>query len=131
MSISLETRASTVVAGRCSDCGRFISRHESHFHGPKRKFAGPPRAHIWLDDGAMVTRCDDIEQARQLAMRRWRWLNDESREEAEERLPVGSGEVQRGRILVQPPESEYSWVWYPLPDDAKGPGVTTAVVWYW
>jgi hypothetical protein len=136
VSISLNTQSSLVIDGRCTGCGRFIKRNESHFHSTeRRKFRGPPRAHLWIDGGGMVTRCDDPARAAEIIQRKY--LRDEigSAVEPEERwaaeavFPVSRGVVERGR--VQPDfTGVYSWVWYPVPDHAKGPGITTAVVWY-
>lgn len=58
-------------------------------------------------------------------------LNDTDRQETESYFPLDGGRVERGRCVVQAYGSEYDWVWYPLPADARGPGITTAVVWYW
>lgn len=140
MTLTLGSVSSSAVDGRCTGCGRFIAVTESHFHSPPKKFRGPPRVHIWADGGAMVTRCENVEYARDRLM--WAYarkefqqpldlLGDGERQEVEAYFPLDGGRVERGRVMVQPPESEYSWVWYPLPDDAKGPGITTAVVWYW
>lgn len=125
-----------VVNGRCTGCGRFIKNTESHFHETeKRKFRGPPRAHLWVDGGGMVTRCDDREvaaqriQAKYLRAEFGSALDPEDRETAERLFPASKAVVERGRI--QPDfTGTYSWVWYPVPSHVKGHGVTTAVVWY-
>ena len=129
VSINFDTVASERVNGRCVDCGRFLSRHDVHFHGPKRKFRGRPRAHIYLyGDGGLVTRCDDVEQARDLLIRKLVYQGYD-RDEAEEMVDVDRLRISRGRIMVQTPESEYSWLWYPESADAVGLGITTAVEW--
>lgn len=118
------------VGGRCTGCGRFIAKDQSHFHETeKRKFRGPPRAHLWEDGGGMVTRCDDVERAAQRIRAKYRHVEGASQEEAEEMFPIGKAVVQRGRC--QPDWTRtYSWVWHPEEAHAKGLGVTTAVVWY-
>lgn len=132
MSLTLGTVSSPVVDGRCTGCGRFIRRSESHFHDPdRRKFRGPPKAHLYnWGEGAIVTRCDDVERARALAIERYRRKIDDEPGEAEERFPIDGATVQRGRVNVMDPDlTDFSWYWQQLPDDAKGPGITTAVVW--
>lgn len=140
MTLTLGSVSSPVVDGRCTGCGRFIASDESHFHSPPRKFRGPPVVHIWADGGAMVTRCQNVEYARD----RLTWafarqeflqpldgLDDEERHIVESYFPLDGGRVEKGRCTVQAYGGDYDWVWYPLPDDARGPGITTAVVWYW
>lgn len=138
MSITLGTVSSPVVNGRCAGCGRFIKRNESHFHSPPRKFPGPPRAHLWVDGGGMVTRCDDVEVARRLIVGKYlrdefgSSATDEDKQDAERLFSVQGATVERGRVVPQDPESGYSWLWYPLRGDRqhlRGPGITTAVVW--
>ena len=143
MSIALDTLSSPVVDGRCTGCGRFIRSDESHFHGPKRKFRGPPKAHLFDWDGSeggMVTRCDDPAIARPMLLRKYARevfestldeLDQQDRAQVEAMFPEGKGEIQRGRVNVIDPMSGeiYTWWWMRLDDNAKGPGVTTAVVW--
>jgi hypothetical protein len=139
--ITLGTVSSPVVNGRCTICGRFIALDTSHFHSmEKRKFRGPSKVHIWRDGGAMVTRCDDIQRARDLATKKYARtqfgkllddLDDEEAIEVRDRFPLHGARIERGRCTVQPPEADYSWVWFPMANGARGPGITTAVVWYW
>lgn len=136
MSIDLGTRSSAVVDGRCTGCGRFISRNESHFHSPPRKFRYRPKAHLWIEGGGMVTRCDDIAEAQALIVAKYlrvevgSLVDDIDRHVATQMFSPERAVVQRGRINVVAPESdEVSWWWMALPADAKGPGITTAVVW--
>jgi hypothetical protein len=88
----------------------------------------------------MVTRCDDVHRARDLAMVKYARvmfdspladLGDTDLMEVRDSFPLDGARVERGRCTVQAYGSEYSWVWYPLADGVRGPGVTTAVVWYW
>lgn len=138
MSITLGTVSSPVVNGRCAGCGRFISRSESHFHSPPRKFPGPPRAHLWVEGGGMVTRCDDVEVARRRIIPKYlrdefgSLVEDEDRADADALFRASQARVERGRV-VPCDCGECSWRWMPFPPDrqnAKGPGITTAVVWY-
>lgn len=120
--------------GRCTGCGRFMRHNESHFHETeKRKFRGPPRAHLFDwdgEEGGMVTRCDDPERARSLLISKYRRDVDDEPGLAELMFPEGKGEVQRGRVNVIAPNRDiYTWWWMTLDKNAKGPGVTTAVVW--
>ncbi len=137
MSIALGTRSAAVVNGRCTGCGRFIKKTESHFHSGPRKFPGPPRAHLWVDGGGMVTRCDDPEVAQGFIIRKYLrdaiggLILDEDREDAKAAFPIGTARVERGRVVPCDPDADYRWLWKgDLPMDAKGPGITTAVVWY-
>jgi hypothetical protein len=98
-----------------------------------------PRAHVWLEDGGMVTGTDDAAVARPLMLDAYYdgAVDEEVEHDAEYvagLFPVEAATVQRGRIVPTGPDSSerdegYVWLWKPLPDDAKGRGVTTAVVW--
>jgi hypothetical protein len=98
-----------------------------------------PRAHIWLEDGGMVTGCTDPTVARPLIVDAYYdgAVDEEVEHDAEyvaSMFPVEQAKVQRGRIVPVGPESAqrdegYLWLWLTLPDDAKGPGITSAVVW--
>lgn len=140
MSLTLDTRSAPVVDGRCTGCGRFIAVGESHFHSEKRIFRGPPRVHLFAwGEGGLVTRCQNVEWAHILITRRYakveygKWfdqLDDEERLDVLRRFPFVNGEVQRGRVNVTAPTPEgYTWWWMRLDDGARGPGITTAVVW--
>lgn len=141
MSITLGTRSSAVVNGRCTGCGRFIKRNESHFHSPPRKFPGPPRAHLWVEGGGMVTRCDDVADARHLIINKYiresiglrpSQLDQEGTREVERLFRASDARVERGRV-VPCDCGDCAWRWMPFPADrqnAKGPGITTAVCWY-
>lgn len=130
MSIDLTTVSSAVVNGRCTGCGRFISRNESHFHSPPRKFRGRPKAHLYdWGEGALVTRCDDPAQALPLVLALYRRDIQDEEGEAERVFRIENARIERGRINVIAPGGEYEWWWMALPDDARGPGITTAVVW--
>jgi hypothetical protein len=139
VSLTLDTPASERRDGRCVDCGQFTDRHTVHFHGPKPKFRGRPRAHLLNEGGGLVTRCDDPERARDLLIREYAYgvlgfrlseLNAEDREYVDNLFPLRGASVQRGRInVVAPDRDEVAWWWMQLAADAKGPGITTAVVW--
>jgi hypothetical protein len=95
-----------------------------------------PKAHLWVEDGGMVTGCDDPAVARPLLLARWYEgpgpdeLDDPDDADL---FPLDKVTVQRGRIVPVGPQSaeadEYAWLWKRLTDDATGRGVTTAVVW--
>lgn len=130
MSLTLDTPASERRDGRCVDCGQFTSRNDVHFHGPKRKFRGRPKVHLFREGGGMVTRCDDPEAARALLIRKQTHEYGDDLGDAKAMFAEGKGRVERGRINVVAPESDdVSWWWMRLDDNAKGPGITTAVVW--
>lgn len=141
MSIDLSTRSSPVVDGRCTGCGRFIKGTESHFHSPPRKFRGPPKVHLFRwGEGGLVTRCDDVLAAHRLIVEKYARdeygksfpdLDDDDRHDVLRHFHPDNARVERGRVNVTDPEvgEGYSWWWMRLDDQAKGPGVTTAVVW--
>lgn len=140
MSLTLDTRSSSVVDGRCTGCGQFISRDTSHFHGPKRKFRGRPRVHLFrFGEGGLVTRCDDVRMAHDLIVYKYAReefgksfdnLDDEDRLDVLRQFPFERGIVERGRFRLHGGSPQWRGLsWYALPDDARGPGVTTAVVW--
>lgn len=89
-----------------------------------------PRAHVWVEEGGMVTGTDDPAVARPLLLDAY--VNERGEEDPERlaRLfPIESAEVSRGRIIPAPADDECAWRWFALDADATGRGVITAVVW--
>lgn len=99
-----------------------------------------PTAHLWLDDGGMVTGCDDPAIARPLLLAELADSYGYAADDPEfvldhgDAFPVDAAKVQRGRVVPVAPDSwqrdeGFAWLWLPLPADRAGRGVTTAVVW--
>ena len=91
-------------------------------------------AHLFQEDGGMVTGTRNIERARRLLVGRWLEENGDDYDRydialASRQFRRHEARVETGRIVpARPDDPDCSWYWRPGYELGK-PGVTQAVVW--
>lgn len=92
-----------------------------------------PVAHIFMEEGGMVTKTDDIELARKLMNEKLVHEGWHTEEEvaAGETFAFAEPVIEVGRVVPAPPDDEYVWYWRQVREGGLGDrGVTRAVVWH-
>lgn len=90
---------------------------------------------MWLEGGGMVTGTDDPAVARPLILTLLAEAEGWDPDDDPQPFPSEQAQVQRGRIVPVHPDSAdadegYAWRWHPVREGDRGPGITTAVVWW-